>query len=167
MPILLSAYKEDAMKKFTGFTLIELMITIAIIGILSTIALPVYSDYLLRSKLTEATTQLATMRVKLEQYYQDNKDYGNSATTCVVPSPVAPAVKYFTYTCGWRTGLTPAYATDGGTQSFMVTATGIAATPTAGFVYTIDQLNAKQTTAVPAGWTTSTTCWVTKKGGVC
>jgi type IV pilus assembly protein PilE len=160
-------HKEKAMKKQEGFTLIELLVVVAIVGILASIALPAYTDYVLRSKLTEPMTQLASVRVKLEQYYQDNRNYGTTATSCGVAAPAAPAVKYFTYTCSWRTGINPAYATDSTNQSFVVIATGIPTTPTAGFVYTIDQLNNKQTTAVPLGWATSTTCWVTKKGGVC
>lgn len=156
------------MKKQKGFTLIELLIVVVIISILVSIALPAYSEYVLRSKLTEAMTELASMRVKLEQYYQDNQNYGTtSATNCGVPAPTG---KYFTYSCGWRTGLNPQYGTDSTNQSFMVTATGIASTPTDGFIYNIDQLNAKQTTvtaAAPAGWIGSTSCWITKKGGVC
>lgn len=155
------------MEKQNGFTLIELLVVVAIVGIIATIALPAYTDYVLRSKLTEAMTELAGMRVNLEQYYQDKRDYGSTAAACGFPVPAAPSVKYFTYSCGWRAGLAPAYGTDGTNQSFMVTATGIASQGTAGFVYTIDQLNAKQTTAVPTGWTGSSTCWITKKGGVC
>ena len=37
----------------------------------------------------------------------------------------------------------------------------------AGFTYTVTHANAKATTAVPTGWTTSTVCWVTKKNGQC
>jgi type IV pilus assembly protein PilE len=156
------------MKIQTGFTLIELLIVVAIVSILAAVALPAYGDYVLRSKLTEPMTQLASVRVQLEQYYQDHHDYGTTASSCGVAAPAAPAVKYFTYTCMWRTPpLNPGYPTDGTNQSFMITATGIPATPTAGFVYVIDQLNNKQTTGVPPGWTASNTCWITKKGGVC
>jgi len=162
------------MKRQEGFTLIELLVVVAIVGIIAAVALPAYTDYVLRSKLTEPMTQLASMRVKLEQYYQDTRNYGSTGPTnpptwnCT--GTTAPTGKYFTYSCSWRVSnppFTAAYATDGGNQSFTVTATGMPATPTAGFVYTIDQLNNKQTTAVPSGWTASSTCWITKKGGVC
>ena len=50
-----------------GFTLIELMITVAVIAVLSAIALPSYTDYVTRSKLAEAYAHLADLRVKMEQ----------------------------------------------------------------------------------------------------
>ena len=53
-----------------GFTLIEIMIVVAIVAILSAIALPSYSDYVLRSKLPEAFSALSDQRIRLEQYYQ-------------------------------------------------------------------------------------------------
>ncbi len=51
-----------------GFTLLELLIVLAIIGILSAIAIPAYRNYIIRGKITEATSNLGDMRIKLEQF---------------------------------------------------------------------------------------------------
>jgi type IV pilus assembly protein PilE len=136
--------------KNSGFTLIELMITIAIIGILAAVALPVYSDYVRRGKVPEATTNLATMRVQMEQYYQDNRNYGTDPN-CGVGNPSS---ENFTYTCDL----------DADGQSFVITASGIAGRGTDGMTYTINQAGTRGSTA----WgSTSTTCWIIKKGGIC
>ena len=156
-----------------GFTLIELMVTVVIVSILAAIAVPAYDNYVLRGKLTEAFTNLANLRVQLEQFYQDNRNYGSSAAACgidgsgntIVPmpgSPGGPTVKYFTYSCNSGAG-----AGASANQFFTVTATGVATGNTNGFAFTIDQSNNKATTLAPAGWQTSTTCWVTKPGGAC
>ncbi len=134
-----------------GFTLIELMITVAIIGILASIALPSYNEYVQRSKLVEAQTPLTTARVRFEQWYQDHRTYVDTAT----PHSACPAsTPNFTFAC---TGIT---ATD-----FTITATGVASMT--GFGMSINQLNQKVTTAVPTGWTTPNpnNCWAIKKSG--
>jgi len=155
------------MNKQQGFSMIELMIVVVIVGILASIAIPAYTDYVTRGKLAEASSQLASTRVTLEQYYQDNRNYGSTAGGCVTAMPASPAVKYFTYSCNW-TVASPPNATAGGTnQFFTVTATGIANQGTGGFVFTVDQNNNKATTAVPANWTANATCWVINKGGAC
>ena len=69
-----------------GFTLIELMIAIAIVAILAAIVVPSYTDYIRRSRVTEAVSTLSAMRVKMEQYYQDNRSYSGSCT----PLPPGP-----------------------------------------------------------------------------
>ncbi|MCE5182170.1 MAG: prepilin-type N-terminal cleavage/methylation domain-containing protein [Betaproteobacteria bacterium] len=145
------------MKTQNGFTLIELMIVVAIIGILAAIAVPSYKDYVIRGKVSEAPAQLATLRVKLEQYFQDNRTYvGACAAGTVAPLPTGGDAQYFTYTCTLAA------------STFTATATGIAAQGTGGFVYTVDQNNAKATTVTGvAGWSGNATCWVTKKGGSC
>jgi type IV pilus assembly protein PilE len=144
-----------------GFTLIELMVIVAIVAILTAIALPIYTDYVTRSKLTEAFNTLAAYRVSMEQYYQDNRNYGS--TTCgVSPATASSGLKYFQISC------TPANSsTAGGAQSYTATASGDPGTSTAQFSFTIDNLNNQATTSVPAGWGSATSCWVKRKGGGC
>lgn len=138
----------------SGFTLIEVMITVAIIGILAAIALPAYSDYVRRGRIVEAVSVLSDMRVKMEQYFQDNRTYvGACAAGTVAPMPVT--TPQFVYTCPDKTAST-----------YTVTATG--AGPMADFIFTIDQANARKTTGLPTGWAgVNTSCWVLKKDGSC
>lgn len=141
----------------TGFTLIELMITVAIIGILAAVAIPAYSEYVTRGKIPEATSALASMRIRLEQYYQDNRNYGSDDASCGVANPVSDN---FTYSCNWGSG--------GSSQSYLITATGIANRGMNNFSYTIDQAGNRRTETLPTGWgTASVACWVVKKGGGC
>lgn len=79
----------------SGFTLIELMIAVAIVGILASIALPAFNGYLVRSKLSDATSQLSGLRLQMEQSRQDTRTY-LSAGACSV---AAPANTYFSFSC--------------------------------------------------------------------
>ncbi|MCH1925446.1 type IV pilin protein [Shewanella sp. C32] len=63
------------MKKLSGFTLIELMIVVVIIGILASIAYPSYVDYITKSNRSEAHAALMRVANLQEQYYLDNKAY--------------------------------------------------------------------------------------------
>src|SRR6266851_5361113 len=66
------------MRSATGFTLIEVMITVAIVAILAAVAIPSYTDYITRSKIQEATTTLLAQRTKMEQYFQDQRTYSGA-----------------------------------------------------------------------------------------
>lgn len=141
--------------KQSGFTLLEMMVTVAIIGILAAVAIPSYRDYTIRGKIPQATNTLATLRVQLEQYYQDNRTYvGACAANTVAP---LPASDDFTYSCPTLTD-----------TAFTVQAAGVSSKAMNGFTYTIDQSNSRRTTSLPSGWGTAPVeCWVTKKGGAC
>ena len=65
-----------------GFTLVELMIVVAIIGLLSAIAVPGYQDYVRKGKRTEGKAALAAAASRLERFYTQNNCYPSPATTC-------------------------------------------------------------------------------------
>ena len=73
------------MNKIKGFTLIELMIVIAIIGILSSIAFPSYQNYLVEGRRSEAQAALINIAGRQEQYFLDNKVYANDLTELGLP----------------------------------------------------------------------------------
>lgn len=124
-----------------GFTLVELMVTVAIAAILLSLAVPAYREYLRRGAVAEAVAVIGQGRVVAEQFFLDNRNYTD------MPCPVSTAS--FDIVC------VPDDTT------YTITATGNG--NVAGFVYTIDQANLR-TTAGPWG---SGNCWITRKGNGC
>ena len=158
--------KDYPRRSHTGFTLIEIMIVVAIVGILAAIAIPAYQDYIRRGQLPDGTGSLSSLRVQMEQFYQDNRVYAPAGGACGVGAVPAPT-RYFTYACAPNI---PAGAPAG--QTYTITATGAVGALTNGFVYTINQANVQATTGVPAGWALpppppAIPCWVTRRSGLC
>ena len=137
-----------------GFSLVELMIALAVAAIIAAFAIPSYQNHLQRSYLPEASSGLQLSALRLEQYYQDQRSYlGGSG--CGV---ALPAARHFTFSC--------TAAADG--QSFLLTATGVAQDRMRGFAFTLDQQGNARTTSLPEGWgTVPQPCWITKRGSGC
>jgi type IV pilus assembly protein PilE len=143
-------------RRATGFTLIEVMIVVAMIAILAAIALPSYRDYVRRGQLPEAFTALADYRIKLEQYFQDNKNYGTTNGGACANGANAPSwntfvpqgQKNFTYSCVTSV------------SGYTLTATGSGGMVD-GHVYTINENNA-QTTTQFKGSAVTKNCWLIK-----
>ena len=66
-----------------GFTLIELMIVVAIIGILAAIAIPAYSEYVARSQVSEALSLISSGKVPLSEWYSDKGGWPSSAASVI------------------------------------------------------------------------------------
>jgi type IV pilus assembly protein PilE len=140
-----------------GFTLIELMITVAIVGILAAIALPSYRSYVIRGQLVSATNGLSATQANMERYFQDNRTY--LAANGFNPPCLTP-VLYGTFTVSCPLVLTA--------TTFTIQAIG--ANSTNGFKFYIDQQGNQWSTAAPpapAGWTNCATSWETKQGQCC
>ena len=144
------------MRRQPGFTLIELMIAVAIIAILAAIAVPSYTEYIRRGRVSDATSQLAGMRIKMEQYFQDQRTYQGACTAGTV-APKPASTPSFTFDCP-AANLTA--------TTYVVEAIGIGSMAPA--KYTIDQAGARKTETAPGGWLgTGNACWVVKKDGSC
>lgn len=139
-----------------GFTIVEVMITVAIIGVLASLAIPRYSDHVRRAGLTEAFSRLGDLRIKLEQYYQSHRNYGSNhcgddgaGNSLDFNANPDANTNTFSITCQLNNV----------DQAYLLTATGSGVT--AGHVYTLDNSNGKLTTQF-RGAARSAACWLVR-----
>jgi type IV pilus assembly protein PilE len=147
------------MRRHAGFTLLEMLIAVAVIGILAAIAYPSYTDHIRRGKIAEALSTLAETRTKMEQFFLDNRTYvgADAANMPCNATVINASAKHFNFACS-----------NLGAGTYTLTATGVGGQGMGGFTYSVDQANARSTTITGvSGWTGNAACWVRAKGGVC
>ncbi len=128
-------------KQIAGFTLIELMVVVLIVGILAAIAYPSYRDFVLRSNRSEGKAFLADAAAREERFFSDNNTYTTDVTDLGYTNPADSENGLYRLTIA------------GGANNYTLTATaqGNQAEDAACAIMTLDNLNVK----TPAG----DICW--------
>ena len=80
---------QGRLRRHAGFTLIELMIVVAIVAILSAIAFPSYLDYVRKGRRSDARALLQAASIAQEKYRLNNTSYANATTALSPPCPTS------------------------------------------------------------------------------
>ena len=143
------------MKTQRAFSLVELMIALAVLAVLAGIAWPSYSAYVQRGRILEAVSRLSEARAKTEQYFLDQRSYVDASGACGVPPASPGAADAFTLACSATA------------SSYTYTATGTSGGAMAAFAYSIDETGLRRTASLPANWSRHDDCWTIRQDGFC
>lgn len=119
--------------RIRGFTLVELLVTVAIVAILFAIALPGYSYFMKKSRRGDAEASMMDIAQREQQYLNDVRAYAPDYVTLNAPPPVDVTTYYTVNICG-AAPPAPCGAPGGTPPSFVIVATPIAGTAQAGDV---------------------------------
>lgn len=131
-------------RRIGGFSLVELMITVAVVGVLATVALPSYRESVRKGQRAEARALLFEVMQKQERFYTERNTYTVTLTDLGFPSPLKTA----------RNAFTISLAAGGSGIATSVNATATAAADSD--CVTLVLANTQQTSATGAN---STNCW--------
>jgi len=134
------------MSKQAGVTLIELMIVVVVVGIITSIAVPAYTDHIVKGKIAQGVGALSEAKVRMEQVFNSERTYNCALKFDPVfdGTPFSVAVSNCT------------------TTTFTMTATGKSSDGMNGYTYTINQ-SGEKTSKTPSV-SESKSCWLLSKG---
>lgn len=156
---------QNSTSNHNGFTLIELMITVVIIGILAAIAYPSYTQYVKQARRSDAITALTQLANNLEKFYSQCSAYTTDITTSGGVNCTTPVAGPGTLGLGANGNKSPnlhyTLSITTGTPPYLITATaasGVQLQDTDCRTLTLDSTGAKTATN-SGGSTTTNICW--------
>jgi len=138
-----------------GFSIIELLVVVGLIAILAAIAVPAYVGYTEKSKLVEGPKELSALRIRMEQYFQDNRTYVDNSGVNPTCGTTVPVSTNFTYACDSVDAVSYVWSASNKADVGLGSADA--------YTYTIDQLGAAKTTAHPKKAAGIKNCWLVRK----